>query len=309
MKFKNTIIQLLGLFTTALSIVLIYLILFKDGHLRELTTPILVEFIVIATLTISAKFFWYTSTENAIRSSEDYLDKRDIVAKTIAAEVDDAGKFDEFIDAENDANYNRYVSNKCRNMTIDNYRLTFLDKLHRLFYHKDKRFYVVRYMLKVEYKANRLHKLSGACIRSLTTSENGLTDDRNKAAAKKITFLWTGAAFSFILMFVTATIAFTNKQDTDKTQAILKMIIYVSNILFSILQAILKARITVVSEDIAYFNKILSILEKYTAYKKDPKPVVRISYIPKEVHDGDNNDKQEETDDATVDGYHGACKV
>jgi hypothetical protein len=110
-------------------------------------------------------------------------------------------------------------------------------------------------------------------------------------------------------MFITATISYTNKQDTDRTQAILKMIIYVSNILFSILQAILKARITVVSEDIAYFNKILSIIEKYSAYKKDPKPVVRISYIPKEVHDGDNNDKQEETDDATVDRYHGACKV
>jgi hypothetical protein len=311
MKFRNWIVQLLGLFTTLLSIALIYLILFKDGHLRELTIPILVEFMIVTSLTISAKFFWYTSTENAVRSSDDYINKRNIVAETISTEIDDATQFDEFIDNENEANFNRYVSNRCRNMTVDNYRLSLFDKIHRIFHHDtDKRFYMTRYVLRVERKANKLHKLSGSCIRSLTTSIDGLTDDRNKATAKKITFLWSGAIFSFAFMFITATIAFTNKEDTDTTQAVTKMIIYVSNILFSILQAVLKARITVVSEDIAYFNKILSILEKYAAYKKDPKSVQRVSYIPLEVKNVDNNStEQKEINDVTVGRSGGSRKV
>ena len=289
MKFKQVLVRCLGLFTTALSIALIYLILFKDGHLQNLTIPVLIEFIVIITLATSTKFFWYTSTEDAIRSSDEYIGKRTIVTKAINDEVKDAQDFDTFINVENDNNYNIYVSKYCKNITEYNYKLSVIDWLHKLFYKKDKQFYMIRYMLKIERKANRLHKLSSFCIQSLTQSDDGLTDDRNNASRKKLMFLFTGIVFSAISMYFTAAIMFTYKDNIDMQYTILKMTIYVANILFSILQAVLKARMTVATEDIAYFNKILSILEKYAAYKKNRIIVTKVSYIPKEVKNGGDN--------------------
>lgn len=295
MKFKNWIVKTLGIFTTLLNIVLIYLILFKDGKLRPLSTTILIEFCTVIMIAISTKFFWYTSTESTIRTSQQYLEKRNIVSGAIEEHIQDAKEFDDFIEIENDNNYNKYVSNRCKNMTALNYKMSFFDWLHWLIKRETREFYMIRYMLKVERQANNQHKLSGHSIRSLTQSDDGLTDDRNFADIKKIRFLWTGAVFSFSAMFLTAAIAFEDKLDMDIEYAILKMIMYVSQILFSILQSILKARMTVANEDMAYFNRILSILEKYIAYKNNPYTVERVSYIPKEVIDGTNNKSGKET--------------
>lgn len=293
MKFKNWIVRLLGLATTILSILLIYLILFKDGELQHISTSMLIEFTIVVILAVSTKFFWYTSTESSIRSSEDYLKKRSIVSEAIEENIIDAKQFDDFIEIENDNNYNIYMSNHCKNMTVRNYKLSLFDKIHKLFYKKDKAWYLNRYILSVERKANKLHKLSGHNIRSLTQSNNGLTDDRNNATIKKIRFLWTGTVFSIMTMFLTASIVFNNKSDIDLQRAILKLIMYVSQILFSILQAILKARITVADEDLAYFNRILSIIEKYEAYKLKPYTVAKVSYIMEEINGTDNKSHKE----------------
>lgn len=295
MKFKNWIVKTLGIFTTLLSVALIYLILFKDGKLRPLSANMLIEFCTVIMIAVSTKFFWYTSTESTIRTSQQYLDKRDIVSGAIEEHIQDAKEFDDFIEIENDNNYNKYVSNRCKNMTALNYKMSFFDWLHWLIKRETREFYMIRYMLKVERQANNQHKLSGHSIRSLTQSNYGLTDDRNFADIKKIRFLWTGAVFSFSVMFLTAAIAFEDKLDMDIEYAMLKMVMYVSQILFSILQSILKARMTVANEDMAYFNRILSILEKYIAYKKNPYTVERVSYIPKEVVDGTNNKSGKET--------------
>lgn len=285
MKLKNWLLQLLGVFTTILSMAAIYLILFKDGKLQEISSNMLVEFAVVIVIAVSTKFFWYTSTENSIRTGEQYLAKREIVVTAIDTHITDAKNFDDFIAIENENNYNIYLSNKCKNMTVDNYKLSLADKLHKLFKHKPKKWYMIRYMLKIERDANAKHKLSGPNIRALTQTTDGLTDDRNMAASKKFTFLWTGAVFSFASMFITAAVAFEDKANIDMRYATLKMIIYFSQILFSILQAVLKARMIVVSEDIAYFNRILSIIEKYQTYKTNPYTVTKISYIPKEDKD------------------------
>lgn len=288
MKFKNWLVQLLGVLTTVLSLVLIYLILFTDGVLRELSAAMVIEFLTVIFIGISTKFFWYTSTESSIRSSDQYLEKRAVVAEAIDTNIDDAKQFDEFIEVENDNNYNKYVSNRCKNMTLDNYKMSLFDWLHWLFKRENKLFYMKRYMLKVERNANKQHKLSGANIRSMTQTADGLTDDRNKAGSKKLTFLWLGSTISFALMLFTAIVVFETKSDLDIKYAILKMVMYVSQILFSILQSILKAKMTVSTEDLAYFNRILSIVEKYQAYKKEPYTVTRISYIP-EVTDANTN--------------------
>lgn len=294
MKFKNLLVQLLGIFTTVLSIALIYLILFRDGELRAISAAMIIEFAVVILLAVTTKFFWYTSTESSIRTSEQYLEKRKIVSQAIEDNIDDAKDFDDFIEIENDSNYNKYVSNRCKNMTVRNYKLSLFDRLHKLFMHKDNLWYMTRYMLKVERRANKQHKLSGSNIRSLSQSSDGLTDDRNRANFKKLTFLWTGAAFSVVSMFFTAAIVFEQKTDIDMQYAILKMIMYVSQILFSILQSILKARVTVSTEDLLYFNRVLSIIEKYIAYKTKPYVVEKVSYIPEVNNDGSENRRKTE---------------
>lgn len=302
MKFKNGLVQFLGIITTLISIALIYLILFKDGKLRGISMSVIVEFVTVVIITVTTKFFWYTSTESSIRTSEQYLEKRSIVSETIETNIVDAKDFDDFIDVENDSNYNRYISNRCKNMTVQNYKLSFFDRLHRIFYKKEKSWYMIRYMLKVEREAAKQHKLSGHNIRSLTQSGDGLTDDRNFANAKKLQFLWIGVVFSFCSMLFTSLIGFQDKTNIDMRYAILKMVMYVSQILFSILQAILKARMTVINEDMSYFNKIISIVEKYVAYKSEPYVVERISYIPKEVTDGINSESDEAERHVNTDG-------
>lgn len=292
MKLKNTIVQLLGVLTTLISIALIYLILFKDGKIRAVSAAMLIEFAIVIFIAVSTKFFWYTSTENAVRTSEPYQERRRIVTEAIESNITDAKEFDDFVEVENDNNYNTYVSNHCKNMTVANYRMSIFDCVNWLFKRKPKQYYMIRYMLKIERRAAKQHKLSGSNIRSLTHNNNGLTDDRNKAALKKLTFLWTGSVFSFVFMLFTAAIAFENKADIDMHYAILKMTMYVSQILFSILQSILKAKMTVETEDLAYFNKILSILGKYEAYKASHYTVEKVSYIPKEVIDGANNEQE-----------------
>ena len=296
MKFKAWLVRLLGAITTVLSLALIYLILFKDGKLNTISTPIIIEFIVIITLAVSTKFFWYTSTENDIRFSDDYINKRKSVGDLIESEITDARDFDKFIDTENIENYNRYVSNRCSSLTVNNYKLTFFDRLHKLLYKRDNNYYLQRYIATVERKASKIHKLSGANIRAMVTTNDGLTDDRNLAAVKKTQFLLTSTAFSFISMFVTAAITFMDKTDIDRMQAIIKMCIYGANILFSILQSVLKARLVVLTEDMSYFNKVISIVEKYSSYKNCKYSVDRISYANKEL-DNDNNDKKETVSD------------
>lgn len=310
MKFKQWLVRLLGIITTSLSLVLIYLILYKDGNIQSISKSMLIEFAVIVMLALSTKFFWYTSTESSIRCSEDYMTKRESVTNLISEEITDARDFDEFIDMENDINYNKYVSNKCRYMTVDNYKLSLFDWVHWLFKKKPKSFYMTRYMLKVERDANKQHKLSGSNIRSLTTEINGLTDDRNNANRKKIQFLTTGTIFSLVSMFVTAAITFTDKENFDKDYAMLKMIIYTTNIVFSVLQAILKARLTVATEDIAYFNKIVSIVEKYSSFKIKRYTIEKISYIPKEVENGSKNECSAKRIDVNTDGRSdGQCSI
>lgn len=300
MKFKNWIVQGLGIFTTVLSIALIYLILFKDGKLRDVSFAMIIEFVTIIIIAVSTKFFWYTSTESNIRTSQQYLDKRKVVSEAINDNVDNAKDFDDFIELENDNNYNKYVSSRCKHMTANNYKMTLFDRIHWLFKRKPKLWYMNQYILRVERKANKLHKLSGHCIRSLTQSKDGLTDDRNNANIKKMRFLWTGAVFSFISMFFTAAIVFESKTDIDLQYAILKMIMYVFQILFSILQSILKARSTVSNEDTAYFNRVLSIVEKYVAYKTKPYTVEKVSYIVEEVNDGSDNRNSEKEADVNI---------
>lgn len=292
MKFKQWLINLLGAITTAISLILIYLILFKDGNLQSISKAMLIEFIVVVSLCLSTKFFWYTSTESAIRNSESYLEKRTSVAELIEEEIIDAHDFDTFISIENDENYNTYVSNYCKNITVDNYKLSFFDWVHWLFYRESKAFYLRRYILQVERRAAKLHKLSGANIRALTTTANGLIDDRNNADAQKAKFLIGGTVFSIGMMLITSMVVFTDKQDIDQAAAILKMLIYTANIVFSILQAVLKARLVVATEDIAYFNKVVSIVEKYAAFKTHRYTITRISYL-QEVDNGIDNKSSE----------------
>lgn len=303
-KIKRVLVQSLGILTTVLSFIIIYLMLFKDGHLQELTTSVIIEFLILALIAISTRFFWYTSTESSVRSSPAYLDTRKKVTDALDEEIDDAQDFDNFIDIENDNNYNRYISNRCKNMTIKNYKLSLADRIHKLFHKgKDTRFYMIRYMLRVERAANKLHKLSGASIRSLTQSADGLIDDRNHASTKKMAYLITSTVGSLILMFITAAISFTNKEDIDMQRVILKMCLYTAQILFSILQSVLTAKMTVNDEDIAYFNKIIAILERYASHKKNPIIPEKVSYIPEEVENGiDDNTSKEEKPIDIVDG-------
>lgn len=288
-KWKIILINGLGAITTVATIAIIYFVLYLQGIIRHIDQATVIEFLVLIILSGSTKFFWYSSTESSIRNSKSYTDKKESALAAIKEIVVDQQDFDKFIDNENDKNYNRYVSNHCKNLTIRNFRPTIWNKLENL-YRKFKKLppktnveFLNDYVHHIERKANGLHKLSASNILSLSVSEEGLTDDRNMASSAKMRYLIGGSILSIVTTFATAMISFQTNADVDTKAAAVKMVMYSANILMSILQTIIKALLTVSSSDTEYFRKIVNILEKYEDYKVNPEKVVRVEYEIKEV--------------------------
>lgn len=295
-KWKTLLLNLLGLVTTVGTIAVIYFVLYLQGSIKHLGQDTVIEFIVMIILSSSTKFFWYMSTESSIRNSEKYIKRKDLAIDAINEIVKDQQDFDKFIDIQNLVNYNTYVSNRCKGLTPNNYKLTFRHKLINLFRRlahlrpRTRREFLNAYVLRVERKASKIHKLSASNIVNLSDDEDGLIDDRNKAAKAKTKYLVMGTLFSIVSMFATAMIGFAPNPNVDMKAATVKMVMYSANILMAILQTIFKAYLSVSTNDTVYFRKIVNILEKYEAYKENPVTINKVSYYVEEVQNAISNE-------------------
>lgn len=295
-KWKTLLLNLLGLVTTIGTIAVIYFVLYLQGSIKHLGQDTVIEFTVMIILSSSTKFFWYMSTESSIRNSEKYIKRKDLAIDAINEIVKDQQDFDKFIDIQNLVNYNTYVSNRCKGLTPNNYKLTFRHKLINLFRRlahlrpRTRREFLNAYVLRVERKASKIHKLSASNIVNLSDDEDGLIDDRNKAAKAKTKYLVMGTLFSIVSMFATAMIGFAPNPNVDMKAATVKMVMYSANILMAILQTIFKAYLSVSTNDTVYFRKIVNILEKYESYKENPVTINKVSYYVEEVQNAISNE-------------------
>lgn len=305
-KWKTLLLNLLGLVTTVGTIAVIYFVLYLQGSIKHLGQDTVIEFVVMIILSSSTKFFWYMSTESSIRNSEKYIKRKDLAIDAINEIVKDQQDFDNFIDIQNLVNYNTYVSNRCKGLTPNNYKLTFRHKLINLFRRlahlrpRTRREFLNAYVLRVERKASKIHKLSASNIVNLSDDEDGLIDDRNKAAKAKTKYLVMGTLFSIVSMFATAMIGFAPNPNVDMKAATVKMVMYSANILMAILQTIFKAYLSVSTNDTVYFRKIVNILEKYESYRENPVVINKVSYYVEEVQNAISNkpviEKSKESD-------------
>lgn len=305
-KWKTLLLNLLGLVTTVGTIAVIYFVLYLQGSIKHLGQDTVIEFAVMIILSSSTKFFWYMSTESSIRNSEKYIKRKDLAIDAINEIVKDQQDFDNFIDIQNLVNYNTYVSNRCKGLTPNNYKLTFRHKLINLFRRlahlrpRTRREFLNAYVLHVERKASKIHKLSASNIVNLSDDEDGLIDDRNKAAKAKTKYLVMGTLFSIVSMFATAMIGFAPNPNVDMKAATVKMVMYSANILMAILQTIFKAYLSVSTNDTVYFRKIVNILEKYESYRENPVAINKVSYYVEEVQNAISNkpviEKSKESD-------------
>lgn len=305
-KWKTLLLNLLGLVTTVGTIAVIYFVLYLQGSIKHLGQDTVIEFAVMIILSSSTKFFWYMSTESSIRNSEKYIKRKDLAIDAINEIVKDQQDFDNFIDIQNLVNYNTYVSNRCKGLTPNNYKLTFRHKLINLFRRlahlrpRTRREFLNAYVLRVERKASKIHKLSASNIVNLSDDEDGLIDDRNKAAKAKTKYLVMGTLFSIVSMFATAMIGFAPNPNVDMKAATVKMVMYSANILMAILQTIFKAYLSVSTNDTVYFRKIVNILEKYESYRENPVAINKVSYYVEEVQNAISNkpviEKSKESD-------------
>lgn len=295
-KWKTLLLNLLGLVTTVGTIAVIYFVLYLQGSIKHLGQDTVIEFTVMIILSSSTKFFWYMSTESSIRNSEKYIKRKDLAIDAINEIVKDQQDFDKFIDIQNLVNYNTYVSNRCKGLTPNNYKLTFRHKLINLFRRlahlrpRTRREFLNAYVLRVERKASKIHKLSASNIVNLSDDEDGLIDDRNKAAKAKTKYLVMGTLFSIVSMFATAMIGFAPNPNVDMKAATVKMVMYSANILMAILQTIFKAYLSVSTNDTVYFRKIVNILEKYESYRENPVTINKVSYYVEEVQNAISNE-------------------
>lgn len=287
--FKKFIINFLGVLTTAVTLLVIYFILYLTGVIRQLTSEVIIEYLVMLFLSILTKSFWYISIEHSFRTSKQYEETEGAVVDTMNTIVEDSYDFDEFIRNENIENYNRYILQHCRGITAENYKYRMRDNIERVFrfifhHRKDREYYAKRYIHRIEHKARKLHQLSSANILTFSNSANGLTDDRRSGTKLKVFYIIGGSLLSAVFTFVTAMIGFTTKEDVDVRAATIKMIMYSVQIIMSVLQTILQASANTKKSDIEYFRKIENILEKYKTYKDNPKKSQYIQYNIREVN-------------------------
>jgi hypothetical protein len=297
--FKNA----MGVSSTALAIIAIYLLLWTTGRIDPLSSETIIEFCVVFGLTIYTKIFWYKDTEIKVRNTEEYIENKTAVLDALD-EVTDIEDFDIFIDDLNVQNYNTVVTNHCKLLTVKSYKLRFGDKLYlfwiKLFRHKYyknidniKEFFLKRYCYKIENKASKIHKLSASRI--LTMSRQDLLDDRNFASSHRRRYIILGSMLSFVIVFALASLAFDSKEDVDIIATITKMLTYLISILYNIILTVFNAKAETLTSDNEYFRRLINIMDRYSSYKKNPVLHAKITYV-KEDENADiaNNSNSED---------------
>lgn len=298
-NWKRTLVNFLGVLTTSATLVVIYFVLFMTGVIKSIDKHILTEFAIVLVLITSVKTFWYSSVESSYYSSDEYHTKMTTTSTRLDECVQDANDFDVFIKYENINNHNKVILNKCEGLTIENYRYRLRDRIEQVFrwpmHTKPKEYYVMKYVHRVERRAMRIHKLSSANILSFSTTRYGLTDDRNPVKRAKLQYIMSGIVISTVLTFVTAMLSFSPNPDTDTKAAMIKFISYAIQIMYAILQTILSASNTVQRGIREYCNNIVTILDRYEAYKVLHKQPKLINYMEDFIYGRSVNDTDEET--------------
>lgn len=298
-NWKRTLVNLFGVVTTAATLVVIYFVLYMVGVINTIDKQVITEFAIVLVLVTSVKTFWYASIESSYYSSEEYTEKIRTTSEQLDANVTDANDFDEFIKYENINNYNKVLLNSCEGLTVANYKYRWFDNISRFFRaicscSREKRFYVERFVHRIERKAMRRHKLSAANILAFSTTRYGLTDDRNPVRKAKFWYIVSGIVVSTVLTFVTALLSFAPNPDTDTKAAAIKFISYAIQIMYAILQTILHASTSVRRGTATYCNNIITIIDKYKAYKDTDYRPTLINYM-EEFIDGCTINHTEQT--------------
>ena len=295
MKNKTLLINLLGIFTTILMIIVIYIILYLEGVIGPPDSAAIIEFGIITALAIYCKIFWYKSCENKVRTSPTYIADRQALSDEIDNTIEDAYDFDKFIEVENTLNYNKYMTSKCKAITPDNYRLSLRDKLHKRIHFRttfSKAFFFNRYVARHERKAQKINQLSASRITTGSTCE--LVDDRNFAKRDKMRYIIFGTVISVALFGLMSIIAFDRRSDVDAIETAAKMAMYVISMLFTILITIISATFNTKQDDYDYMRRIYKILDKYQNYKSSPTTAEKVNFkvtIDMEVKDANTNIK------------------
>lgn len=279
-KFKKFMLNIVGVSATLVSIGIIYLILFKQGIIKDLSHTFWIEFGIVSFLMVEMRTFWYKDTELRLRNSEEYIEKKGLVEDAIEETVDDAEDFDAYIDIENNINYNVYIKNNTDNVTSKNYKLTLFDKLQNLkisivnlfckVFHKQQQvifsreYFFEKFKIRIQQKACKIHKLSSSGI--LTMSQQPLLDDRNYAAKHKLLYLLFGTITTILVIALAALIGFNEKLTDEET--LTKFAIYTGGMLFAIGQTVVTATMSIRLGDFNYFRRILKIMDRYSSYKK-----------------------------------------
>ena len=268
-KFKTVVMNTLGIIATTAVVAAVCWLLFLMGYIRELTTAFWTELGIITILVIFMRIFWYKHTEFKVLTSKEFEDAEKSVKLAITTEITDTDHFDNCIDNINQTNYKTYYNNKTKNITPNNYKFKLRDKLYNFFWlvypkkRRTKKQAYEQFLNRVSYKASRLYKLSSS--NTLTMSKSALIDDRNNAGKVKRSYIIGGTFITIAFTAAVAAIGFAPK--TVSNDAFLKLSIYLASILFTIVQTIFAAHISTRSNYISYFNKLLTIVDRYKQFK------------------------------------------
>lgn len=275
-KLRNTLLNMLGALVTGLAvIILLAATMFTLGYTWDYIVRFWPEFLVVLTLTMMVRFFWYNSMENRELTSEAFETKTNLTIDAVNETIKDVAHFDKYLEKLTDDKRQKFIDNKLAKLTATNYKRTLWQRLRKLPI-KDA---FTEYKMMVERKANKLKPLNSNNFITLIDNDSNLLDDTNHAKRNKRIYQIGSGALTVVTTVVFALLAI----EKGGSGAWIRSLIYIFSMLVSSGQAILTALTATRRDWISFYRRIVSILDSYRVYcitnpVKQPIKVEQISF-------------------------------
>jgi len=262
MKNKFSLKQILSIAVTILMLILLFLVIFIVGEIREPSPTFFLEIGIISVLVLIIRFNWYNYGQDKKLAEKDITEKQENLDDYRDEEIKDIYNFETFLKTLNDDNRKYYIKNKMKNRTRENCK------------NYDK--------LLTKYTNLSLKKVRDIKSSDIKTRGNTLylADSKNYANTKKLIFQIASSAISILLSIALACIG--AKEIMLNWANVFRYIGYVFVMTWTALSTLTYAMRTTGIETLDYLKRIQFIIDKYVNWKEG-------KYVSEVIDDGKNS--------------------
>ena len=263
--------QWLSAILTALVVGVLFAVIFIEGGFVTPSPAFFKELMVVCTLTLMMKIWWYDFAEDK-RLNEDDIAKAktdyfDFVDTTIQ-DTDDLDKYLKILNQENKAHYikNKIGSRTTKTLAVKNWWICLWHPSYKKLTKEE--IGVLRYdklYYKYQRQADNLREVRSDEILALTSSEM-LYDSKNYLKQHKRTYQIVTTVVSLILTTILASMALESLMLSWIN--LFKYITYLCSMVFTIAWTVLKAYRQTGDDTYDHLNRLRFIVDKFATYKE-----------------------------------------